>query len=249
MEFEHTTGQVYSPGRFISTAILGILAGCMVILLGGCTLGYSPSFENVPAVIAQPPCVANVCIGDAGRQQVVEKLSRHELIHDIREDGGPVWFRIEGGGSGMIRFGRDRLGSIQVVEEIGLSVIGMPLGNALDTLGEPDELFLMFGCGRGAHIYGKLYYRNQGIVVTVRFPAKMNERATPVALTDSASLSAIGYFEPVKYDEWLLDILEAIGRSGYFDVPRDVTPEMLAAAVQPWPGLGVPIEALDVCPR
>jgi hypothetical protein len=250
MGFKRTTGQVYSPEKFISTAILVILAGCMVVLLGGCSSGYSPpSYENVSAVIAQQPCVATVCVGDAGRQKTVEKLSRHEFVFDVTEDSGPVWFRIEGGGSGMITFRPDRLGSFQVVDDIGLSVIGMPLGNVLGTLGEPDELFVMFGCGHGSYIHGRLFYRDKGIEVALQFPAEMNERATPVALTDSASLVSIGYFEPAKYDERLLNIYEAIRRNGHFDVPRDVTPEILAAAVQPWPGTGVPIEALDLCPR
>jgi hypothetical protein len=201
--------------------------------------------------LAHPPCVANVCVGDLGRQNVIDKLSQNKLLANIRDNGGaPIWFSIEEGGSGGIYFIQDKFGAYDTVDSIRLDVVGMPLGILLDTLGNPDELFLMFGCGRGSHIHGKLLYLEEGIELQVQFPVKMAERAMPIVLTDRSPMGWVWYFAPAKYDEWLLGISEDLRvRNGYFDLAPTVTAEMLAATVQPWPGLDTPIQPLDLCPR
>jgi hypothetical protein len=250
MRTNHNTRAVSWPGRLILAMTLVFLTGC---ILGGCDREYSqPTFENVSIVMTQAPCIANVCVGTVGRQEVIEKLSQNEFLYNIRDNGGaPVWFRIEESaiGGGII-FQQDEFGAYEVVERVRLDAVGMPLGTVLDTLGEPEELFLMFGCGRGWHAHGKLFYRDKGIEVQVQFPVKVDERAIPITLTDKTPVGWIWYFDPSLYDEWLLEIYEDLEiRSGYFSLAPSVTAEMLATAVQPWPGLGVPIETLDLCPR
>jgi hypothetical protein len=249
---EDSYKQTYLPGRFRRTIVAALLVWCTVSFLPGCnSTGPVPSFDNVPAILAQPPCVASVCVGAVGRQRVIEELSENELLFNIRDNGGaPVWFSIEEGGTGGIIFGKDNLGVYEVAEQIRLRVTGMPLGKILDTLGEPDELFLIFGCGRGVHVHGKLFYREEGIEVQVQFPAKMGDRSTPMVINESTPVQWIWYFDPLLYDEWLAGIPEDLQfRNGYFDIPRGLTAETVVAAIQPWPGLETPVQTLDLCPR
>jgi hypothetical protein len=221
-------------GHPLARLMLIFLLGGMAISLGACGSGYSPpSYENVPVLLSQAPCVAGVCIGDADRQEIIEKLSQHELVSNIREGGGPIWFNIEGGGQGDIYFSRDRFGDIQVVETIGFVVVGMPLEKALNTLGDPDELFMMFGCGHGVHLHGRMFYRDEGIEVVVQFPVKIGDRASPVVLNDRTPVESISYFAPSEYDNWLSDIRENLRKNGYFSFASSATTETMVAAVQP----------------
>jgi hypothetical protein len=174
------------------------------------------------------------------------------LLDNIRDNGGTtVWFRVETGLGGGVIFGKDEFGEYEVVEKFRIDVVGMPLGKVFDTLGEPDELFLMFGCGRGYHVHGKLFYRDKGIEAQVQFPVKVVDRAKPVILDDNTLMVWIWYFDPTRYDEWLMNIRDALRfESGYFpDMPSGITSEALVSSVQPWPGIGVPVEPLDLCPR
>lgn len=246
MAFKSFIGrQVLSPGKLTRAPIVVFFAGWLVIILSSCDSGYpQPSFENVPAVMAQAPCITNVCIGTVGREDIFEELLQSELLLNIRSSASNVIaFGIKEGGTGDIIFKGDE------VERIRLRVVGVPLSMVLDALGQPDELFLMFGCGRGSHVHGKLFYQDKGIEVQVQFPVDLDERAMGIALTDRSSMAWVWYFDPVKYDEWLLGIREDLGGgNGYFDLAPSVTAEMLAAAVQPWPGLNTPIQTLDLCP-
>jgi hypothetical protein len=126
----------------------------------------------------------------------------------------------------------------------------MPLGNALRALGEPDELFLMFGCGRGVHIHGKLFYPKESIEVQVQFPSRMRDRSSPVVLDDETPVLDVWYFDPASYDEWLLTIPENLRfRNGYFGIGLEEEAKILASDLQSWPGLNVPIQPLDICRR
>ncbi|MCL4872240.1 MAG: hypothetical protein KJ063_25045 [Anaerolineae bacterium] len=244
--------QLYFSSRLGKIVGVACLILCLGILLLGCnSTDHQPSFANVPAILVDSSCVATVCVGDLGRRNVIEKLSYNVLLANIRDNGGaPVWFTIEAGGSGGIYFAQDQFGAYDIVDNIRLDVVGMPLGTLLNTLGNPDELFLMFGCGRGSYVHGKLFYREEGIEIQVQFPVEMNERTKPVVLTDRSPMGWVWYFAPVEYDEWLLGIHEDLRvRNGYFVFAPTVTAEMLAAAVQPWPGLDTPIQTLDLCPR
>jgi hypothetical protein len=253
MQNQHTSRQVNSPAQNNRTAAVVLLVGWLAVMLSSCVSGdhNQPTFENLPAVLAQAPCVANVCIGAVGREGVKEALARDELLYNIRDNGGaPVWFSIEQGGVGGVIFSRDEFGAYKLVERIELHVVGMPLGKVFDTLGEPDELFLMFGCGRGYHVHGKLFYRDKGIEAQVQFPVKMDDRAEPVILDDKTPMVWMWYFDPARYDEWLMNIHDDLRiRSGYFDIAPVVTAESLVASVQPWQGIGAPVEPLDLCPR
>lgn len=253
MEFRPTANRMYSRNKLkgmVAFAIL-ILAGCLVALSLQYNLwGPRPTFKNVPAIMAHPPCAANVCIGDVGRQAVKAELSRNDLVVGIRDNGGDsIEFDIEEGGLGAVIFSQES-GVDDRVELIEMHLTGMPLGKALSVLGEPEELFLMFGCGHGVHIHGKLFYPDEGIEVQVQYPSKMSNRSTPVVLDEESPILWAWYFDPTTYDEWLLNIDEALRfRNGYFSLPRTTTAEMLADAVQPWPGLGVPAQPNDLCPR
>jgi hypothetical protein len=238
--------------RFTRVTKMALTAGCVAIfILAACgTRPPRESFANMPGILAQAPCVAGICVGPADRENVFQTLSKDDLLYNIRDNGGvPIWFSIQGGGGGGIMFARHRFGVGDEVERIRLHMVDMPLGIVLDIVGEPDDLFLVFGCGRGSHVHGKLFYREKGIEVQVQFPVKMRERATPVILNDASPTQWIWYFDPSLYDEWLLGIYEDLRADSYFDVPRTATAESLAAAVQPWPGMGVPVKPLDLCPR
>jgi hypothetical protein len=138
------------------------------------------------------------------------------------------------------------------VEEIAIDLRGATLGTILSSLGEPDDLFLMFGCGRGVHIHAKLLYRDKGIQVFLQYAATWRERRNrgeSIILDESTPVLGIQYFEPTRYDEWLGNIRNRIELSGYFDLLPAVTDKAVVAAVQPWPGTGTPVKAIDLCPR
>jgi hypothetical protein len=239
-------------GRFTRVTKMALTAGCVaVFILAACgTRPPRQSFASMPGILAQAPCVAGICVGPADRERVFQTLSEDDLLYNIRDNGGvPIWFSIQDGGGGGIMFARHRFGVGDEVERIRLDMVDMPLGIVLDAIGEPDDLFLMFGCGRGSHVHGKLFYREKGIEVQVRFPVKMRERATLVILNDASPTQWIWYFDPSLFDNWLSGIREDLRISGYFSFGSSVTAEMLADAVQPWPGIGIPIKPLDLCPR
>jgi hypothetical protein len=210
-----------------------------------------PSLENVLLILAEAPCVAGACVGDAGQQGAFDRLALHELLFDVGSTSEQVIeFGIEGGGVGALYFRQSETENSDVLDHIRLTATGMPLEDALRALGQPKQLFLMLGCGHGYHVHGKLFYPEQGIELQVQFPFHPDNRAEPVVLSEDTPVLSIWYFEAGKYEEWLLAMPDDLKyRNGYFDIAADLNGETLAAAVQRWPGLGVPVEPLDLCGR
>lgn len=160
-----------------------------------------PSFRNVPAVLTEAPCLAGICVGDEGQQRALERLTQHPLLLEVRTSGErAIDFGILEGGVGVLYFRQDATGAYEVVDEINVRPRGMPLDNALRALGPPQELFLMFGCGHGVHVHGKLFYPDEGIEVQVQFPSQMRDRTSPVALDEETPVYWIWYFDPEQYD-------------------------------------------------
>jgi hypothetical protein len=238
-------------GRGLTVVVALVVAAILLLVVASQWLIRRPRLESASSVLAEAPCVGPVCLGDTGREATVELLSEHELLSSIRDGGGRVVdFFVTGGGIGNIYFRQDESGRHEIIETINIRAYGMTLSHALQALGQPTELFLMFGCGHGYHVHGKLFYPERGVEVQLQFQVKLADRAQPVILTERTPVLSIWYFEPEKYADWLSGIPEDLDiRSGYFVISADLTAEALAAAVKPWPGLNAPIEALDTCPR
>jgi len=208
--------------------------------------------KSIPAVLAQAPCVADVCIGMTGRDVVFEKLSQSGLLYGVNDSGGmPIGFHIHEGGSGWVLFADN---GWKVVSGLELRIKGVALKTVLNVFGEPDEMFLMLGCGRaGEHIHARLFYRDKGIEVILQYPATSQirrDRGAQIVLDDHTPVLSVQYFGPAQYDEWLLDVRESIRWSGYFSLlDPSVSAETIVDKLQPWPGLGVKIKAFDSCLR
>jgi hypothetical protein len=72
MQNRHTSRQVNSSAQNNRTAAIVLLVGWLAVMLSSCVIGdhNRPTFENLPEVLAQAPCVANVCIRAVGREGV-----------------------------------------------------------------------------------------------------------------------------------------------------------------------------------
>lgn len=235
--------------------VLGIFffVACSTYLFGsvkGWTWDISQRAElSQEIILAEAPCLFSICPGST-RATVIEELSQSELLYgiDYGDTYTTVSFSIKEGGYGYIDFRNEH----DVADHIALSLPNITLGAVLEILGEPDEIFLMYGCGRGAHIHARLFYREKGAEILLQYSATRQEsrnRGASITLNDSIPTSTIWYFDPEKYNGWLKYTLSRIRRSGYFDMPVNVDETIMLAAVQPWPGLGGPIEAIDLCPR
>jgi hypothetical protein len=252
MRVKHKRKQIWQTIKLPLLLIAGIsIAGCLLYVIGIARIQYwinPPSMENVPAVLAQAPCVADVCIGMRGRDVVVKKLSQSDLLHNVDDDGSmPISFSIREGGYGMVLFAE---GGWKTVSGLELYIEGVTLKTVLDIFGEPDEMFLMFGCGHGDHIHARLFYPDPGIEVRIQYPTtrqEQRERGAQVALDEDSPVQSVHYFDPAEYNERLLGTRESLRRSGYFYVPPTVSDTTLINAIRPWPGLGVPVEAFDLC--
>jgi hypothetical protein len=254
--------RIASANRFpLITALLAaiMLMVCSTGLVGnwfnfGQRLGTKhsqQSFENAPIILAQAPCLGSICIGMVDREAVVAELLQDELLYGIRDNGGKsISFYIAGSVAPVAIFFAQSEHQQEFVDRINLQLTDLHLDIVLDTLGEPDEIFLMYGCGRGYHVHGKLLYKDEGIEVQVQYPVGRHDRTIPVKLEDNTSIAWVWYFDPAIYDQWLLGIHEDLAiRNGYFDISPSINAETLVATVRPWPGLGTPIQALDLCPR
>lgn len=244
------------PKRLLSLLIMALLVGCIVLmglrlfLLRGWSSLPKPSMKYVPSLLEQAPCLAGVCVGMVGREAVFEALSQSDLISGIRDNGGStIGFYINGRLPMGVIFAQDEHGQYEVVERFNLQAPGISLEMILSALGEPDNLFLMFGCGNGVYIHAKLLYREEGIEVQLQYPVGMRERNESVVFNNDMPSAWTWYFDPARYDEWLFVMMEDLLSSTYFDMAPTITPESLVAVVQPWPGMGVPVQPLDLCPR
>jgi hypothetical protein len=250
MRVKHKKKQIWQTIKLPLLLIAGILIARFLLLVVRSAHFQSwinpPSMENVPAVLAQAPCVADVCMGMRGRDVVLETLSQSELLHSVNDLGSmPISFSIHEGGSGKVLFAE----GWKTVSGFDLRIEGVTLKTVLDIFGEPDEMCLMFAsCGRGSHIHAWLFYPDQGIEVRIKYPTtrqEHRERGAQVALDEDSPVQSVHYFDPVEYDKRLSGILESLG-SMY--VPPTVSDTTIMNAIRPWPGLGVPMEAFDLCP-
>lgn len=254
-----TTEQVRLSSKIlVALAVLASL-GCFSLFVGliwgsRYRANSNQSIEYVRALLTQSPCLANVCPGMLGRNVVNDKLAQDSLVEWVNNlgPGRAMHYSLEGSHRGVIFFRQDENQNNEVVKEIVLDLPGATLGTVLGSLGEPDELFLMLGCGRGMHIQARLLYRDKGMQVFLQYAATWRERRSRVEsiiLDESTLVTGIHYFEPTRYDEWLGDIRNRIELSGYFDLSPFVTDETVVTAVQPWPGMNTPVQPLDLCPR
>jgi|GEM_PF-2716370 len=256
MQLKHGMKQIWRVSKLPLFLLAGIaLIGCLLYVVGvamGWSMYIRPSMKNIPAVLAQAPCVADVCIGMTGRDVVFEKLLQSEMFYGVNDSGGmPIGFSIHEGGSGQVLFTDN---GWKVVSGLALRIKGVSLKTVLDVFGEPDEMFLMLGCGRaGEHIHARLFYRDKGIEVILQYPATSQirrDRGAQIVLDDHTPVLSVQYFDPAQYDEWLLGVRESIRWSGYFSLlDPSVSAETIVDKLQPWPGLGVKIKAFDSCLR
>lgn len=152
------------PKRLLSLLIMALLVGCIVLmglrlfLLRGWSSLPKPSMKYVPSLLEQAPCLAGVCVGMVGREAVFEALSQSDLISGIRDNGGStIGFYINGRLPMGVIFAQDEHGQYEVVERFNLQAPGISLEMILSALGEPDNLFLMFGCGNGVYIHANSF--------------------------------------------------------------------------------------------
>ncbi|OQA23167.1 MAG: hypothetical protein BWY63_00418 [Chloroflexi bacterium ADurb.Bin360] len=256
IRFGQSMKQMWRASKLPLLLVVGIpLVGCLlyvVWVIMGWSLVIPPSMKNIPTILTQAPCVADVCIGMTGRDLVIEKLSQSGLLYGIHDsEGMPIGFSIHEGGSGQVLFADN---GWKVVSGLELRIKGVALKTVLDVFGEPDEIFLMLGCGRaGEHIHARLFYRDKGIEVILQYPATRQirrDRGAQIVFDDHTPVLSVQYFDPAQYNEWLLGVQESIHWSGYFSLlDPSIFAETIVNRLQPWPGLGVKIEAFDSCAR
>lgn len=258
MAIQHRSKHKYLPAIMLILVATSCLVGFLLtvkLFIKGTLKSLHPPPPNVLQVLAQAPCVAGVCPGMADRSAILAMLSQNSLIARSNDAGtATIHYKVQEEGHGAVVFEQDTYGQFDVVQYIsfGWSFSEVILNTIMDISGQPDALFLMFGCGRGEHVQARLFYSQAGIEVDVQYPVARQEIRNQdmlVSLDQNTLVLGVVYFDPTRYDEWLLEIRDDLQFSSYFDIPPSITVDTIVSAVQPWPGLNQPVKALDLCPR
>jgi hypothetical protein len=229
----------------------------LAVLFGGALLAYRafdwatarygpprPPRKGNLIMLAEAPCVAGVCVGTHGQDVVVERLSRHESIRHIKAEEHFVAFWVTDGSSG--RFWSVN-GSVTLVR-VHLNEIR--LGDVLEALGEPDDLYLSYICGgRNPFIRALLIYRDRGIEVELLYAPTRQEqrnRGRGMVLTTDTPVHGSRYFDASRYRELLQARRDRAGRVDGFPLRTEWSSSdiIIADGVRPWPGTDVPVDAL-----
>ena len=205
-------------------------------------------------VLVQAPCIETVCPGlGESPAQVLERLAYSQLI---QSKAVSVPHRLgllfnhgkENVGNGVISFITDVEDTL-MVSDISFHLDALTLGAVLDTLGEPDQLLFVSGCGMGLRVYAELYYFEKGVKVRIDYSTR---RPNTQVLTESTPVWSILYLQPADFPNHVVesaqDLVGPYNVAYVFD--SSVTAEDILAQIRPWPGLEAAITpSADFCPR
>lgn len=206
-------------------------------------------------ILAQAPCLENVCPGFDEGYLALDHLSNSDVIKRASIQGAAlIGFAFaggeseKGGGSGGIYFDTDSLDTPKTIRRIRFSLRYLRLGTVLSALGEPDEFLFVSGCGMGFRVHAKLLYLKRGVEVVVEYATRQPDFQV---LTDDTLVSAIEYFSPNNFQEHILESLDwYLMDTVAYDLHPSVTGDDLLAQIRTWPGVeGVPTPSADFCPR
>lgn len=112
------------------------------------------------------------------------------------------------------------------IQEVRLRPLGLPLGMAIDVLGDPEEVFASYVPGETAGYHLTLYYPTKGLVVeTYDQPKGPLDRGVE-RITRDLNVSLIQFYIPSDDIRTLL-----------LNRPQDKA-DYILAHLQPWPGFG-----------
>ncbi len=142
-------------------------------------------------ILAQAPCIANVCPGLKGQGKAVELFTDNDFR--LGEQVGFITYRInpDGRDGGSVTLNED-----EIVTKISLRLDDLTLGTVWSVLGDPEYLLAIFGCGVGNRVRVKLLYPTQGIEITLDIKTKQR---TSLGLDNDMEILDIVYFLPDDY--------------------------------------------------
>jgi hypothetical protein len=245
------------------------LKGCIFALLvlalvvsGGIGIFFQQQRQSAQArvayyetVLAQAPCVENVCPGfDHGRADALKRLAYSELVQGKKQ--GTHFIRLlfvnseeEIVGDGVVDFIINDQGIPTTVYHISIGFDDLRLESVFNILGEPDKFLFISGCGMGLRVYAELYYPEQGIKIEIEYSTR---RPDTQVLGRNTPVDAVVYLQP---DDFQNQISESIqGLIGPYNVAYDFDPSVTAddilAQIRPWTkGAAEPTPSADFCPR
>lgn len=209
--------------------------------------------EFYASVLAQAPCIANVCPGFAGRQQAVERLSGTITLERVVDNGGaPVSFslnrNIVTSGGGALIFSPDSFNNFEIVRKVYLKIPDLELETVLKTLGQPDRFLFISGCGMGSRVHANLFYSGRGIEIIIDYSTSW---PSTQVLGNGTPISSIEYFSPTEIDSHVVESIRGdIIDSEAFDLLPSTTENDFFDQIRPWPGIDArPTPTADFCPR
>lgn len=233
----------------ITTALIVVLLLAAISLLIQWQRGIRT--ESQIELLAQAPCIENVCPGLVqDRSDVLEELD-HSKVMKARLTGPDditLLFdqSISRHGSGDISFQSSENGESRV-SEIGLGIEGLRLDTVLRSIGDPDDFLYISGCGMGSRVFLELYYWDKGIVVNAEFQA---DDSMTHGLSADTPVSVIYYLHPDKVKETIEETAELLTSGVLFFNAKDSRKEDIIGQIQPWQGLETkPTPTADFCPK
>lgn len=210
--------------------------------------------EYYTTILAQAPCLENICPGFVGRDRALEYLSHSSIVEGKAQGNAIVnlWFTnhntVANVGFGGLYFSIDSLGKPKAVRRVYLRLHNLNLETVLDALGEPDRFLFIAGCGMGHRVHAKLFYLNRGVEIVIDYIAR---RSTSEVLTSKTPIDSIEYFASADFEEHSIESLNwYILDSVAYDLHSSVTAEDFQQQIQSWPGIeAAPTPSADFCPR
>jgi hypothetical protein len=205
------------------------------------------------------PCIDSVCPGFEGRDRVIELLSTNEVIGQMHHnsvyddsDSASIGFFLSNDSTprsvGHVIFARNSLDQYEIVRKITLTLIDLNLSTVVDTLGEPDEVFFVAGCGgKGRRAHAKLFYRSLGVELNIQYATR---RAFSQTITGDTRVAWIQYFSPENYQEHVIESLNfsIVDNPIAYTLPPSITIDALLQEIKPWTEFGV-TPSVNLCTR
>lgn len=241
-----------------------VIAGLILVLTGSLLSCSSVQDDNSAReeyyrlILADAPCLDNICPGEDGREINSERLQRTRLVDAVYDNGGqPVNFTLinpdpevmgdEPMGGGVLQFGPDIHGKFEIFESLYINLPGLTLATAVDALGEPEEYLFVSGCGMGYTVFGLALYPSRGIYLISSSATRSPEQER----LDAKKRVTVLFTTHQRYEKILLQLLDtAVLESVVFDLEPQVNADLLLSQIQPWPGLdAAPTPSINLCAR
>lgn len=241
-----------------------VMVGLVLLFTGSLLSCESVQDDNSPReayyrlILADAPCLEDVCPGKDGRGTNSERLQRSTLVDAVYDNGGssvnftlinpdPKVMGNEPMGGGVLQFGPDVYGKFEIFESLYFNLSGLTLATAIDALGEPEGYLFISGCGMGYSVFGLALYPSRGIYLL----SSSETRSPEQELLDAEKKVAVLFTTQQRYEETLLQLLDtAVLESIVFDLEPQVNADLLLSQIQPWPGLdAAPTPSIDLCSR